>query len=250
MNPLIVSVGGFLALLVLLVVLRARFGQSFEVRSSDILLALIPVALWLFLTGKVKELAFGDLRIVSAVQQAATTSVQRNVSRLPIETIRIGLKGQLSDVETLRANKVQALGFNLHHGGYFGPAIREYLGALNENPSFRYLVIYNPDRTLHAVADGRQVAAMVRSGALDADQLAQWLNGGQVDRLASLPGYIQAKDALTNESDTRTALERMNALDVQTLPVVDATGQLAGVVDRSKLSASMLIEIADRVQQR
>ena len=40
---------------------------------------------------------------------------------------------------------------------------------------------------------------------------------------------------------------RMESLDVQTLPVVDETGQFVGIVDRSKLTASILIEIAEKV---
>jgi len=53
----------------------------------------------------------------------------------------------------------------------------------------------------------------------------------------ALPGFISASNALTATSDTRTALERMNKLDVQVLPVVDGAGHLAGIVDHSKLSA-------------
>lgn len=40
---------------------------------------------------------------------------------------------------------------------------------------------------------------------------------------------------------------QMESLDVQTLPVVDESGRFAGIVDRSKLTASILIEIAQKV---
>ena len=36
-------------------------------------------------------------------------------------------------------------------------------------------------------------------------------------------------------------------MDVRTLPVVDEAGQFVGIVDRSKLTASILIEIAEKV---
>jgi CBS-domain-containing membrane protein len=39
----------------------------------------------------------------------------------------------------------------------------------------------------------------------------------------------------------------MSSLDVQTLPVVDEAARFVGVVDRSKLTASMLIDIAAKV---
>jgi CBS-domain-containing membrane protein len=40
----------------------------------------------------------------------------------------------------------------------------------------------------------------------------------------------------------------MDSLDVQTLPVVDARGVFAGIVDRSKLTASMILDIAARLE--
>jgi len=36
-------------------------------------------------------------------------------------------------------------------------------------------------------------------------------------------------------------------MDVQTLPVVDDAGKFVGVVDRSKLTASIIIDIAQKV---
>ena len=41
----------------------------------------------------------------------------------------------------------------------------------------------------------------------------------------------------------------MNTLDVQVLPVVDDAQKFDGIVDRSKLTASILTEIADRVEK-
>jgi CBS-domain-containing membrane protein len=41
----------------------------------------------------------------------------------------------------------------------------------------------------------------------------------------------------------------MNAADAQVLPVVDEGGKFDGIVDRSKLTSSILTEIAQRVEK-
>ncbi len=64
-----------------------------------------------------------------------------------------------------------------------------------------------------------------------------------------MPGFIPAEKALHKEEDKRKALETMNTLDVQILPVIDEAQKFDGIVDRSKLTASILTEIADRVEK-
>ena len=70
MTIAVYAVGGFLLLLIVIVLLRTVSQNRFEVKNSDILLALIPVALGLVLSGHIKELTVGDLKIVPAVTNA------------------------------------------------------------------------------------------------------------------------------------------------------------------------------------
>ena len=53
MNTVAIALGMFAALLAVLVALRAKTGNKIDIRNSDVVLALVPVALWLFLTGKI-----------------------------------------------------------------------------------------------------------------------------------------------------------------------------------------------------
>jgi CBS-domain-containing membrane protein len=57
------------------------------------------------------------------------------------------------------------------------------------------------------------------------------------------------KTGLHKGGDKRKALEMMNAADAQVLPVLDEAGRFDGIVDRSKLTASILTEIAQRVEK-
>ncbi len=203
---------GFVVLLVVLVALRVWTQNRIEVKTSDMVLALVPIALWLFTSGRIQELTVGDVKIVAAIKQASTSPVGSQVTRLPVDLVRADPK---------------------------------------EGLSFRYVVINRADGILFGLLDSRQLTSLLKagSGQVDPERFAEWLNRSSTTELSSLPGFIPAKSALQKTSETRAALERMNALDVQSLPVVDEAGRFVGVVDRSKLSASMLIDIAAKVSR-
>lgn len=255
MDTLIYSIVGFILLLVMIVALRVKTGNKFEIKNSDIMLALIPVAFWLFLTGKIQEFTFGDFKIVAAVREASKSPVAPQVSRLtelPVESVRMHSKGGTAEIPVLIKNESQALSFQLGHGGYWGPAINEYFKVLTQYPFLRYIVINNSDGSFFGTADARQLAAIIREpgGRFDSQAFADWLNSSNKAQLETLPGFISSEKALSKTSDKRSALQLMDSLDVQTLPVIDDAGRFAGIVDRSELTASMLLDIAERLETR
>lgn len=237
-----------LALVAALTFLRAWTGNKFEIKTSDVALALVPVALWMLFTGKVKEFAVGDVKIVTAIREASASPIRNQVTPLPVADVRMDPKLGVDQIPALLQKKTEALSFRLGHGGYYGPAIAEYLARLSQSPSFRYVVISTADGKFLGMIDGRQLAALVTGpGAQAANEFAQNLNRSDGDALLRLPGIISRDKAITKKTDKRQALMRMESLDVQTLPVVDEAGQFVGIVDRSKLTASILIEIAEKV---
>ena len=235
-------------LVVGLTILRARTGSKFEIRTSDVALALVPVALWMLFTGKVQEFAVGDVKIVTAIREASASPIKNQVTPLPVADVRIDPKLGVDQIPELLRRKTEALSFRFGHGGYYGPAIAEYLDRLAQSPSFRYVVISLPDGKFAGMIDARQLAALL-AGAdrRAADAFASHLNRNDYDAILKLPGVIAQDKAIKKSTDKRQALMQMDAMDVQTLPVVDDAGKFVGVVDRSKLTASILIEIAQKV---
>lgn len=255
MSTVAVAFGIFVALLALLVALRSKTGNKIDIRNSDIVLALVPVALWLFLTGKVQEFGFGEVKIVAAIKMASNAPVGPQVSKLTIESVRESVptmsKAGPEVIPQMISAKSQALRFTIGQGGYFGGAIANYLNQLTQYPFLRYLVLENSDGTFFALADARQIEQIVQApqARFSTDDLAQWIDSGNKEALAALPGLVSAEKALHKSDDRRKALEIMNAADAQVLPVLNEDGKFAGVVDRSKLTASMLAEIAQRVEK-
>lgn len=255
MNTVIVALAIFAAFLALLIGLRAKMGDRFDIRNSDIVLALVPVAFWLFLTGKVQEFAFGEVKIVAAIKMASKAAVGPEVSKLSLDTVRESVstmsKAGPEIIPQMISTKSQGLTFSLGQGGYAGGAIADYLQQLTQYPFLHYIVMDNSDGTFFGIADARQVAQIIggSSPRFSAQNLADWLNGAAKTQLAALPGFVPAENALHKNDDKRKALEKMNSLDAQVLPVVDEAANFDGIVDRSKLTASILTEIAERLDK-
>jgi len=248
MNTAVIAIGGFLVILALLVALRSKTGNKLDIKNSDIVLALVPIGLWLFLSGKVQEFAFGDFKIVAAIKEASSSPVAEQVTELPVTSLQMDPKVGVAEIPNLIAKKSEALSFRLGHGGYYGPAISEYLNRLTQYPFMRYAIISDADGSFFGLMDARQLAALLRESYSFGDDFARWLNAGDTTQLSQLPGFISIQQSMVKTSNRRRALRLMDSLDVQTLPVIDDGRRFIGIIDRSKLTASILIDIADKVE--
>jgi hypothetical protein len=131
MSSTVLAIALCFLVIVFLVGLRAKMGPRYELKSSDIVLAMIPIALWLLLTGKVQEFAFGDFKIVAAFRDASQTQLTLQITKIPIENDHVEPKGGVEALPCLLTNKTQALGFTVGYGSfYYGPAIEEYFRTL------------------------------------------------------------------------------------------------------------------------
>jgi len=245
MSIIIITIVGFMLLLALLVILRVKTGNKFQIKNSDIVIALIPVVLALFLSGKVQELTFGDLKIVLAVQETAKSSISTEVTELPVEEILIGESQSLIEINRYIEKRIQVVSFQLSkvtRGG--SDLIVSYL-ELTRYPFLNYIVFNNPDGSFFGLADAQQIETMnrVSPDILNFEAIANWLLGANEDKLKTLPGFISAEDALVANVDKLTALRQFSSLNVQTIPVINELGKFAGIIEQNQLTANMLTDI-------
>lgn len=66
---------GALAVLATSVALRSRSGGHWEILLSDVAIALVPVLVWMALTGRLKELKLGGEGFSAVFQQATGAKV-------------------------------------------------------------------------------------------------------------------------------------------------------------------------------
>lgn len=250
------SIGSFLLLLALLVVLRSR-NSRFEVKPADIVVAVLPIIVFLLVTGKLQkfEIGEGGVKIETAFAKAQASAIKPQVAALtglPSEPVRIDLKRGIEDIPQLIAQKTEGLLFRLGGGNYYGPAIEEYFRLLSRQPFLKYVVLENPDETFFAITDARELMKLLQAERppYTANDLADWLNLGNKSALEQLPGFIAYSHAVSTKTDKGQALRRMETLNVDTLPVVDDKQHFAGIVNRSRLTASLLIDMSENLTRQ
>jgi arylamine N-acetyltransferase len=75
----------FFASLALMVVLRQRTHGKIKISATDVLVAMVPVALWLLLTGRIADVGVGGVTLKSVDRPAAKSAVRAQVSPADIE---------------------------------------------------------------------------------------------------------------------------------------------------------------------
>ncbi len=69
-----------------------------------------------------------------------------------------------------------------------------------------------------------------------------------LERLRNLPGFVPGEYAVTPTANKRFVLEKMEERNVETLPVVDSQKRFVGMVERTRLTASLIIEVAEKLE--
>jgi hypothetical protein len=253
----IATLAAFFLLVGLVVLLRTRSDGKVEVKLADVAVAVVPVLLGLLAFGVITKFEVGPEKLTveraaTAIRQASAATIDRQVSRLPVEPIETSPKGPVVDIPTLINKRTEGLSFTLGAGGYVGGAIQQYLSALTKFPFFRYVVFNNPDGSLFGVIDARKLAALVEQGAeIESwDRLADLINRGDSEAIARLPGFVPREMAVSESTDKQEALQKLENADVDWLPVVDGNGRFVGGVERSRLTASLILDVANRLKQQ
>ena len=236
----------FVGVLIVLTLVRKRLGSAFEVKNTDIVLGLLPVVLYLFTAGKITKFEYGDLKIETAFLEAAQASVTEQVaavSDLPVRTINASPKGGMDMIPSIAKSGSEALTFTIGYTGYAGYVIEEYIKALKDTP-VRYAIFQNTNfdfvgmMHLHDISSGAGFNAYALSAAL---------NAGNAEPIRAQPHFIPAADAITKSATKQDALKRMEDRNLDFLPVLE-DGKLIGIVERSRLTSSLLIEVASRLE--
>jgi hypothetical protein len=143
---------GGLGLMVMAVLLRARYGEKYELKTIDLVLIIIPLLFVQLVTGKVKVLdAFGVKADFSELlADAAEANIKQQVvgKNSPdvdevVHMLEMAAKGGIQEIPRLVEKKNEALVFRLGHGGYYGPAIQQYFDALYASSYLQYLIVLN-----------------------------------------------------------------------------------------------------------
>jgi len=248
-------------LLVLAVFLRSRYGEKFDLKAIDLVLIVLPLLFVLLISGKLKVFdAFGIKADLSELfADAAGTTIEQQVAAKSspgvdevVHMLEMAAKGGVREIPALVEKKTEALVFQLGHGGYFGPAIKQYFDALYASSYLQYLIVKDKKSNLFGIYNVLDLNVYFRINEPHAyEQFADWLNQPNKNALRSLsklPGFVGADQAVAREMSKRDVLEQMDNLRLDSLPVVDKEGFFVGTVERSQLTASLILDVVSRLE--
>jgi hypothetical protein len=253
---LVIGIG----LLIVSLMLRVFTQGKYEIKTIDLVFIILPLLFVGVATGKLRGLdLFGVKADLSELwAKAADTQIEQQVSTVPIspvsdaiEMIQTAEKRGVNDIPRLIEQRTQALAFRLGMGGYYGQAIRRYFEDLYGSSYLRYVVVNHADGRLFGVYDADDLIAYLRTlGEAGYAEFERMLNAGDEQAqqwLARLPGFVGAEHAVTPGISKRAALQAMEDLDQDALPVTDAAGHLVGTVERAKLTSSLILAVTERL---
>jgi len=252
-----------LGLFVISILARIRYGDKYDLKAFDFVLIIIPLLFVLLITGKVKVLeAFGvKADLTEVFRNAASANIEQQVAIKSspsvdqvVTMLNMAEKTGVQQIPQLVQNKTEALVFRLGHGHYYGPAIQTYFDALYASSYLQYLIVLDQEGKLFGIYNALDLAVYFRTQGENAYRnFARWLNQAEESskrQLAALPGFVSAKQSVTRELSKQSVLKRMDDLRVDSLPVVDDTGFFVGTVERSQLTASLILDVVSQLEHK
>lgn len=253
-----ITAGVTVAVLAAVVGIRAVSKGQIEIRLNDAVIAVMGAFLVLFMSGRIDKFAVSGQGITvetakRAILTASARPIQQQVSPLPVAPVEEALKGGVSMIPSMIAHGVGSLDFLMGENGYAPQAVQKYLETLTAYPFFRLVTLLTPDGKIFGFVDARRLLVALQTNAQGQsfETFASEINRGNNDdlaQLAKLPGFLPISAAVTPQSDKREVLARMEKLGVDWLPVVGQGEKLAGIVDRSRLTASLILDVANQLQ--
>ena len=255
-----VGAGISAALLIGLVLLRTLTDGKAEVKLTDAAIALIPIVIVLFATGKISKLVVGPEGVTvesagEAILRAVDQTVDAQVSSLDPEPVDVAGKGGMGLIPEYVARGLQALTFEI--GVPYVPEIMaNYFRELTKSPRFRYVVLLEPGgERFFGIVDARKLVSFVAQGSRGRDPFEAdvWVPlrdmiDDRPQAFLELPGFMGTDMALSVDVTKRDALTRLEEADLDWLPAVSRDGSFAGIVERSRLTASLILDVAAQLE--
>lgn len=258
-TPLVLTLAIFFAVFAVVLGLRYHATGKAEPRLADALLALVPAVLTLLVSGYVQKLVVGPDRVEIEVREAFLTAgrsaIAGQVSELPFLALEEAGKGGIEDLEQMVERKVEVLSFVIGTSYYVADVVRAYFERLGNEGFFRFVLFKDVDGRMQFACAAQPLIAMINSdGYAPAGEgpnrfVDDLERGFIVNWLSSANFCVAADGAVETSSRKGDVLAEMERRDREWLPVTNGEGRFAGVVYRSRLTSSVLVDVLQSLRQ-
>jgi len=246
---------------ILLIIGLLRKFLNLEYRWPDVVVACIPVVVWLLVSGGISSVEIGKFKMETPISKASKKTIETEVNKMAQASVKeeapesmayptdaVSQSDALEPVE-LPAPDVEVI-MLVTGREYTGEGLSNRVRMLVGNTRVKYVIVSTKERTFIGLVRTKDLLQAIDSEQLDPEALAQWLKEDDRVSLDSIPQWIPRAAALSIETEKREALEKMSKLDATLLPVLDEDEGFNGVITRDKITASILKETAEHEEMR
>jgi hypothetical protein len=236
-----------LFLLIAFIVLWIAKAKPFEVKEESLLIALLllPVVIYVILSGRIQELkAPGGLE--AKFSTVANQSISAASETVKPETDE--LQSVLKESPNVLEQKVQDLDdskpilmlMRLGTNSYDAEAARKYVEVLSQFRNFKFVVFLDHRKRFVGYMSAWSVKSLLQKTALG-DEFIDAVNQGLAAQLMRYPGF--ETNTITTSWTNANALQEMVRKNVEALIVLDDKRLIEGVVEREQIVCLMMLSM-------
>jgi hypothetical protein len=230
----------FILFTVFSILFRTKTASKYEIKSSDIAIGLIPLIIWLLTSGQLTEFGVGDLKLKlkDVYKQTVTSQIDStlNLSSQTNGSLLIGADCKYSHEDDM-ASLEKFLQIEPHKYIVIQQNCEDNSRG-ESDPTFAGLLTVDDYRNI-------VLAPYTKVGPAYFHDLLKAKNFEQLGQI--FPSFVNTKNAIRVNTLKLTALEKMDSLHVEALPVIDDKNHLKTIIEKASLTSSLLIDVGKAV---
>jgi signal-transduction protein with cAMP-binding, CBS, and nucleotidyltransferase domain len=209
-------------------------------------LLLIPILMYVIISGKLEELK-GPGGLEAKFARAANESISTASEKVELSTeeMQIVEKESVELLERKRQelNEAQPIVMIMELGKvnyYQRQATLSYLEMLSQFRNFKFVVFVDKSKRFVAYMPSWAVKGLLSKQQLG-DEFIWGINQGRIQDLFRYPGVV--RETIRTQSTNAEALREMTRQNLEALVVIDENSQLKGVVEREQVLSRMMLSL-------
>lgn len=233
---------GFFLILMILILINYKVNKEFKIETSWLALSLAPVVIWLMTTEQLSEFSGFGLAFKLKEATAKPVSLKLDGDMISPEQITADEKEGLSKIDSFIQRKVAAVTLKIDKPRYYNNwAISQYLERLTPYSFFKYVLFVKESGTFVGIIDASDLYDQMRNNSVN---LVARLEAGKIDDIAGVNTI-----SILSGSSKEDSLQMMDKLGLAELPVVDEQGHFKGIVERDKITSSIVAQLVSSARK-
>jgi CBS domain containing-hemolysin-like protein len=226
----------FFLILIIIALINYKINNEFKIETSWLALSLAPVVIWLLTTQQLSE--FSGFGLAFKLKEVTSTpvSLQIDGNAITPEKISRDEKEGVGKIESFKRNRVAAITLVVGKRGYYANrAIEKYLKELTPLSFFKYVLFEDKSGEFIGIISGIKLLEELQSGSMNLVKLIESGDVSSIDGISTV--------SVISGSSKQQSLQLMDSHGLSEIPVVNEFNVFIGVVERDKITSSIVAQL-------